>query len=88
LKLRFAPQEIPAQTSLIEVGGYTTSDASDASGRIKVTTFPPGKYGIYVDDWNYEWATSYTLETSPTVQAPQPPGKAYKFALKKRNPKP
>lgn len=90
LKLRFAPKEIHTQTSIMDVGQGITSDASDLSGRIKVTTFLPGEYGVYLDVWNYLWASASPSGSysTPTVRAPASAGRVYKFVLKKREPKP
>ncbi|MEZ0274167.1 MAG: M56 family metallopeptidase [Roseimicrobium sp.] len=87
VKLRFVHTEIVTQSSFIDVGDSITSDASDASGHFRISTFPPGEYRAYLDDWKYDWAGvgANTLDyPGRLVQVPASTGTVYKFQIKKR----
>jgi beta-lactamase regulating signal transducer with metallopeptidase domain len=83
VKLRFAPKTLEDSAYFLGGGGDSiTSDSSDDLGRIRVTSFPPGEYGMYID-WDYEFDVP-----GPTVNIPAATGTVRKLVIKKWQPKP
>lgn len=80
VKLRFVPNNISSKTPFINYSGFITSDSSDDLGRIRVTSFIPGEYRMYID-------SDYVFEVSgPTVNIPAATGTIRKLVVKKWQP--
>lgn len=81
-KLRFVSKNISSKNPFINYSGFISADSSDDLGRIRVTSFIPGEYGMYIDsDYVFD-------EPGPTVNIPVATGTVRKLVVRKWQPKP